>query len=66
MSKSTNEQGLRPQDERAGWLREMQSHFSRTGFYRPEDLNRVLGDPRQGVSMPVSNNQAAAATIHTK
>jgi hypothetical protein len=33
MSKSTNEEVPRPRDERAGWLKEMQTHFSQTGFY---------------------------------
>jgi len=26
-------------------------HFSRTGTYRAEDVQRVLGDPRQGVGL---------------
>jgi hypothetical protein len=34
------------------WAKEMQMHFARTGSYRPEDLQRVLGDPLQGVSAP--------------
>ena len=29
--------------------KEMQTHFSRTGTYRVEDLRRVLGDPTQGI-----------------
>jgi len=27
------------------WIREMHEHFRQKGFYRPEDLRRVLGDP---------------------
>jgi hypothetical protein len=66
MSRSTSEEVPRMRDERTGWLREMQAHFSRTGFYRAEDLNRVLGDPRRGVSMPVASDQAAAAKLQGK
>ena len=33
----------------ADWVREMQEHFNETGRYRPEDLDRLLGDPTHGV-----------------
>jgi len=33
------------------WVLAMHEHFERTGSYRPEDLNRLLGDPNKGVSM---------------
>jgi len=33
------------------WVRKMKQHYARTGTYRPEDLRRVLGDPRRGVEM---------------
>lgn len=29
----------------ADWVLEMQDHYRRTGWYRPEDLRRLLGDP---------------------
>jgi hypothetical protein len=62
MSKSTDDTP-RVNDERPQWLKEMQTHYSRTGSYRPEDLNRVLGDQRQGVSVPMASQWPAAAKI---
>lgn len=32
------------------WVTSMHEHYSRTGSYRTEDLDRVLGDPRKQVS----------------
>jgi len=37
------------------WVREMKEHYSRTGYYRPRDLQRVLGDPRAGDRFPKAN-----------
>lgn len=36
----------------AQWVQTMQSHFGRTGTYRPVDVARVLGDPRHTVTIP--------------
>jgi hypothetical protein len=36
------------------WVEEMHDHFRRTGFYRAEDLQRVLGDPRDHAEIRVS------------
>lgn len=33
------------------WIREMWKHYRRTGKYRPEDVTRVLGDQRIGLSV---------------
>jgi hypothetical protein len=33
------------------WVKEMHDHFQRRGFYRAEDLGRVLGDPRDHVQV---------------
>ena len=33
----------------AGWVAEMRRHYALTGTYRPEDLRRLLGDPKRGV-----------------
>jgi len=33
------------------WVREMREHFHRTGFYRPEDLRRLLGDATEPVEL---------------
>lgn len=39
-----------PQTEATpGWVLDMYRHYSRTGFYRAKDLDRVLGDPRVGL-----------------
>jgi hypothetical protein len=32
------------------WLEDMIAHYRRTGYYRPEDLHRLLGDVNKGVS----------------
>lgn len=37
------------------WLKDMHEHYNEHGFYRPEDLERVLGDPTKGVSIPLDN-----------
>jgi hypothetical protein len=34
------------------WAMDMQTHFARTGAYRPEDVKKVLGDPLKGVEFP--------------
>jgi hypothetical protein len=31
------------------WVSDMHAHFAKTGQYRPEDIQRVLGDPRSQV-----------------
>lgn len=33
------------------WVREMIEHHRRTGTYRPEDLERLLGDPNKRVEV---------------
>jgi hypothetical protein len=35
------------------WVAEMHDHFRKTGTYRVQDLQRVLGDPRDSVEVPV-------------
>jgi hypothetical protein len=35
----------------AEWLRSMIEHYQRTGTYRPEDLDRLLGDPNRRVEV---------------
>jgi hypothetical protein len=35
----------------APWVRDMIRHFHRTGLYRPEDLQRLLGDQTKGVEV---------------
>jgi hypothetical protein len=33
------------------WVNEMHEHFRKHGFYRAQDLQRVLGDPRESVEL---------------
>lgn len=33
------------------WVRQMIEHYHRTGAYRPEDLERLLGDPNKPVEV---------------
>jgi hypothetical protein len=33
------------------WVRQMIDHYQRTGGYRARDLQRLLGDPTQGVEV---------------
>jgi hypothetical protein len=37
-----------------GWVKEMQKHFQEKGYYRPEDLERAIGDQSTGVEVKVS------------
>lgn len=42
------------------WVRDMHGHFQAHGYYRPEDLQRVLGDPRDRVECVVMNDPQLA------
>lgn len=33
------------------WIREMNEHFQKEGWFRPSDLLRLLGDPSEGVEV---------------
>jgi hypothetical protein len=39
-----------PERSESGWVASMHEYHGRTGLYRAEDLDRVLGDPRDQVS----------------
>jgi hypothetical protein len=39
------------ESEPSAWILEMREHFRRTGYYRPEDLHRLLGDPTDRVEL---------------
>lgn len=45
----------------ASWVMAMHEHYYREGFYRSEDVSRVLGDPGQCVTIPVHNWQSVIA-----
>lgn len=38
----------------AKWVEEMREHFHRNGFYRADDLQRLIGDPRDHVEIQPS------------
>jgi hypothetical protein len=38
----------------ASWVTDMRDHFNRHGFYRREDLERLLGKPGDSVQVTVS------------
>jgi hypothetical protein len=40
----------------SSWVAEMHRHFQRTGAYRADDLQRVLGDPRDGVEVEATTD----------
>lgn len=42
------------------WLLEMHDHYAKSRAFRIEDIVRVLGDPREGVNMPMSEEEAKA------
>ncbi|MGO9265838.1 MAG: hypothetical protein ACLQBA_13325 [Candidatus Binataceae bacterium] len=39
------------QSDPPDWVREAQEHYRQTGYYRPEDLRRIAGDPTQRVEL---------------
>jgi hypothetical protein len=38
------------------WVKSAQEHFQRTGSYRPEDLFRLIGDPRESVEVSLTSD----------
>jgi hypothetical protein len=51
-----------PADEErvgAAWIQEMHDHFRQRGFFRAEDLQRVLGDPRDHVDVQATDEESA-------
>jgi hypothetical protein len=45
------------------WVKEMHAYRNKHGFYRPEDVFRVLGDPQKRVEIPSADEMTAAAKI---
>jgi hypothetical protein len=35
----------------SSWARDMSVHYAETGAYRPQDISRLLGDPRDCVEI---------------
>lgn len=40
------------------WVEDMHEHFRETGFFRSEDLQRVLGDQLERVELPASTGMS--------
>lgn len=40
----------------AHWVADMQGHFVQEGYYRSEDLVRLLGDPRDSLQVSVGGS----------
>jgi hypothetical protein len=45
------------------WLKEARDHFQKTGNYRPQDLERVLGDPRTSFEGKSADEIVAASKL---
>ncbi len=52
---STNEPQVATDLAQPAWVDEMRSHYQETGQVRPEDAQRLLGDPRRGVYMTAAS-----------
>lgn len=61
----TRDEPAAGRQEQPAWLREMHEHFQRTGCYRVEDVQRVLGDQRVSVGAPndPTSRPAEAAAV---
>ena len=46
------------------WVVSMHAHYQKTGLFRTQDLDRVLGDPRKQVSGRPSDFALASKTLH--
>jgi hypothetical protein len=57
-------QDFTSQAEQPEWVRKMIEHYWQTGTYRPEDLQRLLGDPNKGVE--VRPNMSLASFFQSK
>lgn len=38
-------------EQEPAWVTDMHEHYRECGYYRTEDLERVLGDPRDSVAI---------------
>lgn len=50
----------------APWIKDMQSFHSRNGFYRPQDLGKVLGNPLEPVGVESATDLAFTSKIAQK
>jgi hypothetical protein len=49
--KPSKEKPMSIEQREPGWVTEMHEHFQKTGAFRADDLERVLGDPREAVEV---------------
>jgi hypothetical protein len=49
--------------QESNWVSSMHEYHRRTGLYRADDPNRVLGDPRDQVSGPSVEDFALALAV---
>ncbi len=45
------------------WIKSMREHYVRTGFYRAQDVQRLLGDPRKSFQGRPLDDLAMASRI---
>lgn len=45
------------------WVEEMHGYYQQNGFYRAQDLQRVLGDPREHVTLQTSDEEPINFTV---
>jgi hypothetical protein len=53
-----------PDSKTPEWVVDMHDYHQKTGLYRAEDLDRVLGDPRDQVGGQTSNDVAYACGLY--
>ena len=39
------------------WVEKMHEHYRQNGYYRAQDLERVLGDPREHLELKTSDEE---------
>jgi hypothetical protein len=47
----------------ADWVLQMRDHFSQTGAFRVEDVNRILGDPSEHVDASVDSDKEIGSKL---
>lgn len=52
----TDPDSITPSTAIPKWLEDMHKHFGENGFYRSEDLQRVLGDPCESVQISAATD----------
>ncbi len=48
------------------WVKEMHDYFRQYGFYRAQDLQRVLGDPRDHLEVQAASDSPINFITRTK